>query len=71
MLVIYVNYGEGMTFKTGPVALRVRVGLWGHFYRRVHPRGCNCARCLERVCAGPVETLPQGRETGRMYKVAR
>ena len=69
MYVIYVNYGKGMRFRTGPVELRHRVGLWAHFYRRVHSVRCSCIGCLERVSAGPAE-LPEGRQTGRMYHVA-
>jgi hypothetical protein len=69
LYVIYVNYGSGMTFRTGPVELRHREGLWAHFYRRVHPPTCSCLRCLERMCAGPVEKLPEGRRTGVMHPV--
>lgn len=68
MFVIYVDYGqEGMTFRCGPPELRRRVGLWAHFYRRVHPVTCSCIHCCVRVCAGPVAVIPEGRVTGRMY----
>ena len=68
LYVIYVNYGPGTTFRTGPMEARHRQGLWAHFYRRVHAFQCSCLRCLERVSLGPVPSLPLGRKTGRMYK---
>ena len=67
MYVIYSDYGRGVTFRTGPAKLRHRVGLWAHFYVRQHPQSCSCPRCLRRVSAGPVSTLPAGRVTGRLY----
>jgi len=68
LYVIYVNYGShGMTYRTGPVELRHRVGLWMHTYRRVHPANCQCLRCFERVAAGPTPKLPPGRTCGHMY----
>ena len=69
MYVIYTRYGRGMTFRTGPAALRHRAGLWAHFYVRQHPRSCDCLRCLRRVSAGPIPVLPAGRVTGRIYAV--
>lgn len=65
--VIYVNYGSGMRFRTGPVGLRYRLGLWMHTYRRVHPANCQCLRCFERIAAGPTPELPAGRKCGHMY----
>ena len=67
MYVIYTRYGRGMAFRTGPAELRHRVGLWAHYYVRVHPHTCSCPKCFDRVCAGPVDVLPEGRETARMY----
>ena len=67
MYVIYTSYGAGMVFRTGPPALRVRHGLWAHFYVRQHPRACDCPRCWRRVSAGPIDALPEGRVCGRMY----
>ena len=67
MYVIYVNYGRGVTFRTGPVHWRHRVGLWAHYYVRDHPRTCSCLRCLRRISARPVVSLPPGRVTGHMY----
>lgn len=68
LYVIYVNYGRrGMTFCTGPVELRHRVGLWAHVYTRQHLQSCSCLHCLRRISAGPVVSLPPGRVTGQMY----
>lgn len=70
MFVIYTHYGSGLTFRTGPVALRRRSGLWAHYYVRDHPKSCSCNKCFRRVSAGPVPTMPEGRQGGRFYHVA-
>lgn len=69
LFVIYVNYGQGVTFRTGPETARHRVGLWSHIYRCMHQHCGGCQQCLTRVALGQVEELPQGRQTGRMYRL--
>lgn len=67
LYVMYVNYGQGITYRTGPVELRHRVGLWAHFYVRDHPPSCQCLKCFRRLCFGPVEAILEGRKPGYMY----
>ena len=71
LFIIYVNYGRGVSFRTGPIEARFRSGLWSHIYRRRHEHGhCSgCPGCMERVALGQVPTLPEGRQTGRMYRM--
>lgn len=69
LFVIYVNYGSGVTFRTGPIEARFRSGLWSHIYRRVHQNCAGCPTCMERVAMGQVNELPRGSSTGRMYRL--
>lgn len=69
MLVIYVNYGKGMQFRTGPIKARFRRGPWAHYYKRMHSKCKGCLRCFERTGLRPIKEIPAGCRPGVMYSI--